>query len=86
MDLCAGARRLWIMTDHIAKSGESKLVESCIYPLTGLACVSRIYTNLAVLDVTPKGFELVEMVPGMTVDELQAITGAKIHPAPSLAA
>ena len=79
MDLCAGTRRLWIMTDHTTKSGEPKLVERCTYPLTGLACVSRVYTNLAVLDVTPQGFELVEAVPGLGIEELQGMTGATIR-------
>lgn len=79
MDLCAGTERLWIMTDHTTKSGEPKLVERCSYPLTGLGCVSRVYTNLAVLDITPEGFHLVEMVAGITIQELQDMTGARIH-------
>lgn len=79
MDLCAGARRLWIMTDQTTKAGEPKLVERCTYPLTGLACVSRVYTNVAVFDLTPSGFELVEAVPGLGVEELQDMTGAPIR-------
>lgn len=79
MDLCAGAKRLWIMTDQTTKSGEPKLVERCTYPLTGLACVSRIYTNVAVFDVGPSGFELVEAVPGLGIEELQEMTGARIR-------
>ncbi len=78
MDLCAGTERLWIMTDHTTRTGEPKLVEQCTYPLTGLACVSRVYTNLAVLDVTQDGFQLVEMVEGMTIEQLQDITAANI--------
>ncbi|MBX3579466.1 MAG: 3-oxoacid CoA-transferase subunit B [Rhizobiaceae bacterium] len=79
MDLCAGAQRLWIMTDQTTKSGEPKLVERCTYPLTGLACVSRVYTNVAVFDVSVSGFELVEAVPGLGIDELQDMTGATIR-------
>ena len=79
MDLCAGAKRLWIMTDHTTKSGEPKLVERCTYPLTGLACVSRIYTNVAVFDLTPSGFELIEAVQGLGISELQDMTGATIN-------
>jgi 3-oxoadipate CoA-transferase, beta subunit len=79
MDLCAGAKRLWIMTDQLTKSGESKLVRACTYPLTGLECVSRVYTNVAVFDLTPKGFKVVDMVPGLGLNELQDMTGADIH-------
>ncbi len=79
MDLCAGARRLWIMTDQTTKAGEPKLVERCTYPLTGLACVSRVYTNVAVFDLTPSGFDLVEAVPGLGIEELQDMTGAPIR-------
>jgi 3-oxoadipate CoA-transferase beta subunit len=79
MDLCAGAKRLWIITDHTTKSGESKLVKRCTYPLTGLACVSRVYTNIAMFDVTPEGFELIECVPGLEFDELQRMTDAPIR-------
>lgn len=79
MDLCAGVKNLWIMTDHTTKTGEPKLVQQCTYPLTGLACVSRVYTNLAVLDLTPSGFQLVDIVPGLGFDELQALTGAEIR-------
>lgn len=79
MDLCAGAKRLWVMTDQTTKSGESKLVKLCDYPLTGLACVSRVYTNLAVFDIVPEGFRLVDMVPGMNLGELQDMTDAPIH-------
>jgi 3-oxoadipate CoA-transferase beta subunit len=83
MDLCAGAKRLWVMTDHTTKSGGSKLVKRCTYPLTGLACVSRVYTNAGVFDMTTKGFQLIEMVPGLDFDRLQDMTDAEIHrPAP----
>lgn len=79
MDLAAGAKRIWIMMDHTTKQGEPKLVERCSYPLTAVGAVARVYTNLCVVDVTPRGFELVEMVPGLTFDELQAKSAATIH-------
>jgi 3-oxoadipate CoA-transferase beta subunit len=83
MDLCAGAKRLWIMTDQTTKTGASKLVKRCAYPLTGLGCVSRVYTNAAVFELTPRGFQLIEMAPGLDFDRLQDITDAEIHrPAP----
>jgi 3-oxoadipate CoA-transferase beta subunit len=74
MDLAIGARRTFVMMEHLTKSGESKLVESCTYPLTGLACVSRVYTDLAVIDVGPQGAKVVDMVEGLAFDQLQAVT------------
>ena len=83
MDLALGARQVFVMMDHQTKSGESKIVEQCSYPLTAVACVNRIYTDLAVLDVTPAGLEVREMAEGLDFDELQARTGARlIKPAP----
>ena len=79
MDLAAGARRIWVMMDHTTKSGESRLVRRCTYPLTAVGVVKRVYTNLAVLDVTDEGFAVREMVPGMTLDELQKVTDAPLH-------
>ncbi|WP_192898682.1 3-oxoacid CoA-transferase subunit B [Crenalkalicoccus roseus] len=80
MDLAAGARRLWVLMEHTTKDGRPKLVERCSYPLTGLACVTRVYTNLAVLDVVPgQGFVVREMAPGVDFDMLQAKSGAKLH-------
>lgn len=81
MDLAAGAKRLWVMTEHLTKDGRSKLVERCSYPLTALGAVKRIYTNLAVIDVTPRGFEVVEILAAMSFDQLQGVTAAKLHPA-----
>jgi 3-oxoadipate CoA-transferase beta subunit len=78
MDLAAGAKRLWVVMDHTTKDGRSKLVRKCSYPLTALAAVSRVYTNLAVLDVTPRGFAVVEMAPGLNLAELQARTDAPL--------
>jgi 3-oxoadipate CoA-transferase, beta subunit len=79
MDLCVGAKRLWVIMDHTTKSGEGKLVRACTYPLTALACVKRVYTNLAVLDVEPHGFVVREMVEGLTLPELQELTDAPLH-------
>jgi 3-oxoadipate CoA-transferase beta subunit len=75
MDLAIGAKRVFVMMEHQARDGSSKLVSECTYPLTGVACVSRIYTDLAVLDVTPGGLAVREMVAGLSFDELQRITG-----------
>jgi 3-oxoadipate CoA-transferase beta subunit len=79
MDLAAGARQLWVLMDHTTKSGDSRLVRRCSYPLTALACVKRVYTNLAVLDVTDDGFTVREMVPGLTLKALQQITDAPLR-------
>jgi 3-oxoadipate CoA-transferase beta subunit len=79
MDLAAGARRIWVMMDHVTKSGESRLVRRCTYPLTAVGVVKRVYTNLAILDVTDDGFAVREMVPGMTLDELQKVTDAPLR-------
>jgi 3-oxoadipate CoA-transferase beta subunit len=80
MDLAAGAKRLWVMMEHTTKDGTAKLVRKCTYPLTALGAVTRIYTNLAVIDVTPRGFEVLDMAPGLTLEALQARTEAKLHP------
>jgi 3-oxoadipate CoA-transferase beta subunit len=66
------------MMDHTTKTGEPKIVAQCSYPLTGIACVSRIYTDLAVLDITPEGVKVVEIVPGLSFDALQARTSAPL--------
>jgi 3-oxoadipate CoA-transferase beta subunit len=79
MDLAVGAKRIWVMTEHTTKEGAPKLVERCRYPLTALAAVSRIYSNLAVIDVTPGGFVVLEMVPGLTLEALQRQTGARLR-------
>jgi 3-oxoadipate CoA-transferase beta subunit len=79
MDLAAGARRVWVLMDHQTKSGESRLVRRCTYPLTALGVVKRIYTNLAVLDITPDGFTVREMVEGLTLDALQKVTNAPLR-------
>ncbi|AKF09389.1 CoA transferase subunit B [Sandaracinus amylolyticus] len=78
MDLASGARRILVMTQHVTKEGEPKLVASCTYPLTAKGCVNRIISELAVIDVTREGFRLVEAAPGVTIDELRAKTGAPL--------
>ena len=79
MDLAAGAKRLWVLMDHTTKDGTPKLVTRCTYPLTAPACVKRVYTNLATLDVTDRGFVVLNMAPGLTLENLQARTEAKLH-------
>ena len=78
MDLAIGAKRVFVMMDHQTKSGASKIVERCSYPLTGVRCVNRIYTDLAVIDVTPEGLRVVEIVDGLAFDELQRLTGVPL--------
>lgn len=78
MDLAIGAKRVFVMMEHQTKSGESKIVERCTYPLTGVACVARIYTDLATIDVTPDGLRVIDMVDGLTLAELQALTGVPL--------
>jgi len=78
MDLAIGAKRLWVVMEHTTKDGESRLRHRCSYPLTAKAVVKRVYTNLAVLDVTPQGFVVLDMIPGLTLDALQAHTEAKL--------
>jgi 3-oxoadipate CoA-transferase beta subunit len=80
MDLAIGAKQVFVMMEHQTKTGESKIVEQCTYPLTGIGCVSRIYTDMAVLDVTPAGLLVAEMAPGLSFDELQAATAARLLP------
>jgi len=78
MDQAIGAKRTFVMMDHTTKTSEPKIVPQCSYPLTGIACVSRIYTDLAVLDVTPEGVKVVEIVPGLSFEALQAVTSAPL--------
>lgn len=78
MDLVAGVKTIYIITQHCTKTGEPKLVKSCSYPLTGKAVVSRIFTDLAVIDVTPQGLKLVELAPGVEFDYVQQRTDCKL--------
>jgi 3-oxoadipate CoA-transferase beta subunit len=75
MDLAIGAKRVFVMMDHLTKRGDSKIVERCSYPLTGIACVNRIYTDLAVIDVTGEGLVVVDTCPDLPFEELERITG-----------
>ena len=81
MDLAAGAKQVWVMTDHVTRKGEPKIVNQCSYPLTSAGCVKRIFTDLAVIDVTPCGLVVREMVPGMTLAALQAVTEPRLSQA-----
>lgn len=74
MDLVAGAKRLVVTMEHVSKKGDRKILKACTLPLTGVACVTRIITDYAVMDVTPEGLRLVERAPGVTVAEIQALT------------
>ena len=78
MDLVAGVKTIYVITQHTTKNGIAKLVERCSYPLTGQAVVSRIYTDLAVIEVTADGFELVELAPGVDFDYVKERTGANL--------
>ena len=78
MDLAIGAKKTWVMMELLTKTGESKLVQACSYPLTGIGCVSRIYSDLAVLDLSPAGAAVVELVDGLSFDELQALTAVPL--------
>lgn len=82
MDLVAGVKTILVVTQHCTKTGEPKLVESCTYPLTGPSVVDRIYTDLAVIDITGDGFQLVELSPGVSFDHVQERTGATLLPIP----
>jgi len=78
MDIAAGAKTLIVCMEHITKEGAPKIVRQCTYPLTGLACVTTVITDLAVIDVTTGGLSLREVAPGWTVEEVQTLTGAKL--------
>jgi 3-oxoadipate CoA-transferase beta subunit len=75
MDLAIGAKNIFVMMDLLTKQGESKIVEKCTYPLTGIACVKRIFTDYAIFEIADHGLVVLEMVPGMTLDNLIEMTG-----------
>ena len=78
MDLAIGAKQTWVMMDLLTKKGESKVVAQCSYPITGIACVKRIYSELATLECTPQGLKLIDMVEGLTHAELEKMLGLPI--------
>jgi 3-oxoadipate CoA-transferase beta subunit len=78
MDLALGAKQVFVMMEHVTKSGAAKIVERCSYPLTGIGCVDRIYTDLAIIDVTVAGLIVREMVAGLHFEQLQALTEAAL--------
>jgi len=80
MDLVAGVKSVFVITQHCTKHGEPKLVEACTFPLTGRRVIDRVYTDLAVIDVTDDGFRLVELSPGVTFEEVERRTGAPLLP------
>ncbi|MGN5476274.1 3-oxoacid CoA-transferase subunit B [Cupriavidus basilensis] len=78
MDLAIGAKQVFVMMEHLTKQGESKVVPQCTYPLTGIGCVTRIYTDLATIDVTADGLVARDLVEGLSFDELQRLTGVTL--------
>ena len=83
MDLAIGAKHVFVMMEHLTKDGRSKIVAQCTYPLTGVRCVNRIYTDLAVIDVTPEGLGVIDIVDGLAFDELARLTGVPLRDATS---
>jgi len=79
MDLVHGAKRVAVITDHVTKDGKPKLVDVCTFPLTGVRCVTRVYTSLAVIDIQEERFVLREKLRDITLEQLQSLTGAKLH-------
>ena len=78
MDLAIGAKKTFVMMEHTTKQGDSKIVPACTYPLTGIGCVSRVYTELAVMEVTRDGLKLIDKVDGLGFDDLQKLTGVPL--------
>ncbi|HWK61592.1 MAG TPA: 3-oxoacid CoA-transferase subunit B [Eoetvoesiella sp.] len=78
MDLAIGAKKTYVMMDLLTKTGESKLVDACTYPVTGIGCVSRIYTDVAVIDLAPQGAQVIDLVDGLSFEDLQKLTPVKL--------
>ena len=78
MDLAVGAKQVWLLMEHTAKNGESKLMRRCTYPLTAIGAAKRVYTDLAVLDITADGFVVRDMAPGLSFEALQHVTDAPL--------
>jgi 3-oxoadipate CoA-transferase beta subunit len=81
MDLASGAKRVFVMMEHQTKTGQSKIVDQCTYPLTGVACVSRIYTDLAVIDIVDGEMLVRDMAEGLTLDALAILSGVPLRAA-----
>jgi 3-oxoadipate CoA-transferase beta subunit len=79
MDLASGAKNVYVMMEHLNKQGESKIVERCSYPVTGMGCVNRIYTDLAVIDIGPSGLEVIDLCAEISFDELCELTGVPMR-------
>lgn len=78
MDLAIGAKQTWVMMDLLTKKGESKIVKQCSYPLTGIGCVKRIYTDVATIEVTSQGLKLIDTVPGLDKPALEEMIGLRL--------
>jgi 3-oxoadipate CoA-transferase beta subunit len=84
MDLAVGAKKTYVMMDHLTKEGVSKLVKQCTYPLTGLGCVAMVFTDLGIFEITPQGFAVQELFNGMSLESVQAVTDALLYMPSSL--
>ena len=78
MDLAAGAKQVFVTMEHLTKDGKSKIVGQCSYPLTGVRCVTRIYTDLAVIEVQADGLHVVEIIEGLSFEDLQQLSGVPL--------
>jgi 3-oxoadipate CoA-transferase, beta subunit len=83
MDLAVGAETVLVMMEHLTKEGKSKIVGRCSYPLTGARCVNRVYTDLAVIDVKADGLHVVDIVEGLSFEELERLSGVPLKRAPA---
>jgi 3-oxoadipate CoA-transferase beta subunit len=84
MDLAIGAKKTYVMMEHITKTGASKLVPECTYPLTGIGCVARVYTDLAVIDLLPAGAVVLDIIDGMELEQLQRLTAIQLRASSTL--